>query len=32
MGLAVKIEKNMIDIAKTYSAVEHRSVSKQIEH
>jgi hypothetical protein len=32
MGMAVKIDKNLIDVAKTYSHVEHPSVPKQIEH
>jgi hypothetical protein len=32
MGMAVNIDKNLIDKAKTYSAVERRSLLKQIEH
>jgi hypothetical protein len=32
MGVVVNVDKSLIDKAKTYSAVEHRSVPKQIEH
>lgn len=32
MGIAVNLDKNLIDVAKSYSVVEHRSVPKQIEH
>lgn len=32
MGIAVNLDKNLINIAKSYAAAEHRSVSKQIEY
>lgn len=32
MGITVNLDKELVDEAKTYSAVESRSVPKQIEH
>lgn len=32
MGVAVNLNKQLVNVARTYSAVESRSVAKQIEH
>lgn len=32
MGIAVNLNAELIDVAKSHAAVESRSVSKQIEH
>lgn len=32
MGISICLNKKLIDIAKSYSIAEHRSVSAQIEH
>jgi hypothetical protein len=32
MGIAVNLDKKLVIMAKSYSAIEHRSVPKQIEH
>jgi hypothetical protein len=32
MGVAVNLDKQLVNTAKSYSVVEHRSVPRQIEH
>lgn len=32
MGIAINLDKELVDMAKSYSAAESRSVPKQIEH
>lgn len=32
MGMSINIDKSLVEIAKSYSAIESRSVPKQIEH
>ncbi len=32
MGLTINLDKNLIDVARSYFRGQHRSVPKQIEH
>lgn len=32
MGITVTLDTHLVDSAKTYSTIQHRSVPKQIEH